>query len=120
MTVDGMTLKALVGKGSEDDLLRETMQYLANRMMDLEVESLTWVAHGEPTPARTNQRNGYRGRARETRVGTVELDIPKLRKGSNFLGGGGRGYLARRRNPLRWDVVSSALGAASLRRGPQA
>jgi putative transposase len=84
MTIDRMTLKALVEKGSDEDLLREMMAYVANRMMDLEVESLTGAAHGERSALRTNHRNGYRERAWETRVGTVELDIPKLRKGSYF------------------------------------
>jgi putative transposase len=84
MTIDRMTLKALVEKGSDDDLLREMMAYVANRMMDLEVESLTGAAHGERSPTRLNHRNGYRQRAWGTRVGTVDLEIPKLRKGSYF------------------------------------
>jgi putative transposase len=84
MTIDRMTLKALVEKGSDDDLLREMMAFLANRMMELEVEGLTGAAHGERSPARINQRNSYRERAWQTRVGTVELEIPKLRKGSYF------------------------------------
>jgi putative transposase len=84
MTIDRMTLKALVEKGSDDDLLREMMAYVANRMMDLEVESLTGAAHGERSPARINHRNGYRERAWQTRAGTVDLEIPKLRKGSYF------------------------------------
>jgi putative transposase len=84
MTIDRMTLKALVEKGSDNDLLREMMAYVANRMMDLEVENATGAAHGERSPARINHRNGYRQRAWETRVGTVDLEIPKLRKGSYF------------------------------------
>ena len=84
MTIDRMTLKALIEKGSDDDLLREMMAYVANRMMDLEVEGATGAAHGERSPARINHRNGYRQRAWETRVGTVDLEIPKLRKGSYF------------------------------------
>jgi transposase-like protein len=79
-----MALKALLEKGSDDDLLREMMTYVANRMMAMEVEGLTGAAHGERTPARVNQRNGYRERDWQTRVGTVELEIPKLRKGSYF------------------------------------
>lgn len=86
MTIDRMTLKALLEKGSDDDLLREMMAYVANRMMDMEVESLTGAAHGERSAARTNHRNGYRERAWETRAGTVDLAIPKLRKGSYFPG----------------------------------
>jgi putative transposase len=84
MTIDRMTLKALVEKGSDADLLREMMAYVANRMMDMEVESLTGAAHGERSAARVNHRNGYRERTWETRAGTVELEIPKLRKGSYF------------------------------------
>ena len=86
MTIDRMTLKALVEKGSDDDLLREMMAYVANRMMDMEVESLTGAAHGERTPTRVNHRNGYRERTWETRAGTVDLEIPRLRKGSYFPG----------------------------------
>jgi putative transposase len=84
MTIDRMTLKALVEKGSDDDLLREMMAYVANRMMDMGVERLTGAARGERSPTRTNHRNGYRERTWETRVGTVDLEIPKLRKGSYF------------------------------------
>ncbi len=84
MTIDRMTLKALVEKGSDHDLLREMMAYVANRMMDLEVESLTGAAHGERSAARINHRNGYRERTWETRAGTVDLEIPKLRNVSYF------------------------------------
>ena len=84
MTIDRMALKALVEKGSDDDLLKEMMTYVANRMMDLEVESLTGAARGERSPSRTNQRNGYRERTWDTRVGSIELEIPKLRKSSYF------------------------------------
>jgi putative transposase len=84
MTIDRMALQALLEKGSDDDLLREMMAYVANRMMALDIEARTGAAHGERSPDRVNQRNGYRERAWETRAGTVELAIPKLRKGSYF------------------------------------
>ena len=50
------------------------------------MQGLTGAAHGERSPSRLVQRNGYRGRDWETRAGTVERDIPKLRKGSCFPG----------------------------------
>jgi transposase-like protein len=79
-----MTLKALVEKGSDDDLLREMIGFVANRMMDMEVEERTGAAYGERALSRMNHRNGYRERSWETRAGTVDLAIPKLRKGSYF------------------------------------
>jgi putative transposase len=84
MTIDRMRFQDLLEKGSDADLLNEIMTFAVNRMMDLEVESLTGAAHGERSALRTNHRNGYRERPWETRVGTIPLAIPKLRKGSYF------------------------------------
>ena len=84
MTDEMMTLRTLLEKSSDTDLLREMIGFTAQRLMALEVESLTGAAPGERSPERTNQRNGYRERDWETRAGTVELRIPKLRKGSYF------------------------------------
>ena len=58
--------------------------FAAERLMELEVQGLTGAGHGERSPDRLVQRNGYRDRIWETRAGTVELDIPKLSKGSYF------------------------------------
>jgi len=66
--------------------LREMIGFAAERLMELEVAGLTGAAYGEKSPERLAQRNGYRERAWETRAGTVELRIPKLRKGSYFPG----------------------------------
>ena len=85
-TNDMMTLQALLEKSSDADLLREMIGFTVERLMALEVEGLTGAAHGERSPDRINQRNGYRDRVWETRAGTVELKIPKLRKGSYFPG----------------------------------
>ena len=71
---------------SDADLLREMIGFTAQRLMELEVQGRTGAGHGERTPDRINHRNGYRDRVWETRAGTVELKIPKLRKGSYFPG----------------------------------
>ena len=84
MTIDRITLKDLVEKGSDTDLLREMISFVTGRMMEMEVESLTGAGHGERSDDRLNSRNGYRTRTWETRAGAVPVAIPKLRKGSYF------------------------------------
>lgn len=84
MTDDMMTLQALLAKQPDSDIVREMLGFAAQRLMELEVEGKTGAAHGERSPDRLTQRNGYRDRSWETRVGTIELRIPKLRKGSYF------------------------------------
>ena len=85
-TKDMMTLQALLEKSSDADLLREMIAFTAARLMAFEVEGFAGAGYGERSPDRLTQRNGYRDRVWETRAGTVELKIPKLRKGSYFPG----------------------------------
>jgi len=84
MTSEMMNLQAVLEKAPDADFLRAMIGFAAQRLMELEVEGLTGAAHGERSPERINQRNGYRDRDWETRAGTVDLRIPKLRKGSYF------------------------------------
>jgi len=82
MTDDKIALRALLEKGSDTSFLRDMIGFAAERLMALETEALCGAAVGERTPDRRNQRNGYRDRDWDTRAGTVELRIPKLRHGS--------------------------------------
>src|SRR5689334_14603540 len=81
-----MDLQALLEKTTDSDFLREMIGFTAQRLMELETESLTGAPHGSRSAERLTHRNGYRDRVWETRAGTVELRIPKLRKGSYFPG----------------------------------
>ena len=86
MTDDKIALQALLEKSSDASLLREMIGFAAQRLMALETDALCGASHGERTAERINHRNGFRDRDWETRAGTVELRIPKLRKGSYFPG----------------------------------
>jgi transposase-like protein len=79
-----MALRGLLEKSSDADLLREMISFAAHRVMELEMAGLTGAAPGECSESRINQRNGYRERDWQTRAGTVELRIPKPRRGSYF------------------------------------
>src|SRR3982074_1525536 len=86
MTDDKIALRELLEKGSDASFLREMIGFAAQRLMELETDGLCGAGHGERSADRRNQRNGYRERLWETRAGSVDLKIPKLRKGSYFPG----------------------------------
>lgn len=70
--------------GDENDLLREMVAEFAHRLMAAEVDAVVGAGWGEQSTERVNYRNGYRQRPWDTRVGTIDLAIPKLRHDSYF------------------------------------
>jgi putative transposase len=86
VVVSKMELYELLRKAesADVDFLREGVRTLAQALMEVEVAAQIGAEHGERTPQRATHRNGYRSRDWDTRVGTVELEIPRLRQGSYF------------------------------------
>jgi len=66
------------------DLLRAMVKEFAEALMSADADSVCGAGYGERSPERVNRRNGYREREWDTRVGTIELSVPKLREGSYF------------------------------------
>ena len=82
-----MALAELVRKAEVEpdvDVLREGVRVLSQALLELEVAQHLGAAKHERTPDRTGQRNGYREREWDTRVGTIELRVPRVRDGSFF------------------------------------
>jgi transposase-like protein len=84
MTDERIALRELLEKGSDATFLREMIGFAAHRLMELDIEGGCGAGHGKRSAERVNQRNGYRERDCLTKAGTVELRIPKLRRGSYF------------------------------------
>ncbi|HZV48802.1 MAG TPA: IS256 family transposase [Candidatus Dormibacteraeota bacterium] len=82
MALDELLRKAALEQ--DVDFLREGVRVLGEALMELEVTQHVGAERHERTPTRTGQRNGYRERAWDTRVGTVELRVPRVRDGSFF------------------------------------
>lgn len=83
-SVDLLELLRKQADGADLDFLREAVAVLAQAVMEAEVAEQIGAAHGERSETRLTRRNGYRERRWDTRVGTIELEIPKLREGSYF------------------------------------
>jgi putative transposase len=79
-----MALTELAEKGPDVDVLRQMIQFVAQRLMDLDVETLCGAGYDVKSAERANSRNGYRDRLWDTRAGGIELKIPRLRSGSYF------------------------------------
>jgi putative transposase len=84
MTDGTMALAERAEKGADVDVLRQMVQFMAQRPMELDVDGRCGAGYDEKTPERLNSRNGYRDRVWGTRAGSVALKTPKLHQGSRF------------------------------------
>jgi hypothetical protein len=84
------------------DLLRELMQGFINTLLSADADSVCGAAYGARDAGRTNRRNGYRHRDLHTRIGTLDVAVPKLREGSYFPSGCSSGAAAPRQHSPRW------------------
>ena len=66
------------------DLMRSLLQSIINALLSADADAVVGAEYGRPSPGRTSQRNGYRRRDLDTRVGTIDVAIPKLRTGTYF------------------------------------
>ena len=66
------------------DLMRQLLQTMMNALLPADAAAVVGADWGEPTPGRVAQRNGYRHRDLDTRVGTIDVAVPKLRQGTYF------------------------------------
>ena len=71
-------------EADDNDLLREMVRSFAEELMGAEADAICGAPYGQATPDRINRRNGYRSRRWDTRTGSIDLKIPKLRAGSYF------------------------------------
>src|SRR5438093_5948916 len=83
-TATTMALTELAEKGADIYVRGQMVQFMAQRLMELDVDARCGAGYDEKSPERINSRNGYRERTWDTRAGSVELKIPKLRQGSYF------------------------------------
>lgn len=79
-------LRKYLDSPAGSDMLADMIKYTVEALMDAEVDGVCNAGYGERTAERVNSRNGHRARRWDTRAGTIELAIPKLRSGSYFPG----------------------------------
>jgi putative transposase len=83
-TMDGLAWLRKQVEQADTDLLREMVKLFCERLMSEEADAICGAPYGERSDERTNRRNGYRSRGWDTRTGTIDLAVPKLREGSYF------------------------------------
>src|SRR3712207_1014155 len=84
MTEDRLPLAELLQKAGDGDFLRPVAEAVLQLLMETDVEGLIGAGRHERSPERLNYRTGYRDRALDTRLGTLQLRVPKLRQGAYF------------------------------------
>jgi transposase-like protein len=84
MTEGRLPLAELLQKAGEGDFLRAVAEAVLQLLMEADVEGLIGAGRYERSPERLNYRNGFRDRALDTRLGTLQLRVPKLRQGAYF------------------------------------
>ena len=99
MTDEMMSLRTLLEKSSDADLLREMVGFAAQRLMELEVESLTGAAHGERSPDRINHRNGYRTGSGRPAPGRSSCASQSCARAATSRGSWNRGAWPRKPSP---------------------
>ena len=82
--VDPASLLSEALSEASPDLMRSLLQSIINALLSADADAVVGAEYGRPTPGRTTQRNGYRHRPLDTRVGTIDVAIPKLRSGTYF------------------------------------
>jgi transposase-like protein len=80
--IEGLAWLRKQVEAADKDLLTEIVKVVVEALMGAEADGLCGAPFGVSSPERVNRRNGYRRRRWDTRVGSIELAIPKLRKGS--------------------------------------
>jgi len=70
--------------GASPDLMRNLLTTVINALLSAEADAVCGAEYGQPSPERVNSRNGYRHRELDTRAGTIDVAVPKLRSGSYF------------------------------------
>jgi len=109
-----MALAELVEKGAQDDVVRELLGHVAERLMEFEVEQRTGAEYGARSTDRSNSRNGYRDRLWETRAGSIDLRIsqassrnlfPSVSRASPNRREGARCGYSRSVHPRRFDAI---------------
>jgi mutator family transposase len=117
MQVEEVVRKVLVDEHA--DVLRESVEWLARQLMEVEVSELIGAERGERTEDRATHRNGYRARRWDPRAGEIELQIPKIRQGSYSRASCSRASVPSRRCSA-WSSRRMCAARRPARREPRA